>query len=306
MSFRLFIHYCAVCGGCAAFVGWVLGRLLTVQHHVTRAAVQGLFLGLTVALGLSLVDALWNVGSRRVGEVAGRVLFAGVVGCIGGFVGGMVGEILYALLPLLLVFGWVLTGLLIGASLGAYDVLARLLKDEDLHDVSRKVRNGVLGGSLGGLLGGILYLVLQRGWGLIFGERSEDFWSPSATGFVALGVCIGLLIGLAQVILKEAWLRVEAGFRSGRELILGAPEVTIGRGETCDVGLFGDPGVEKLHASILRQGDGFVLRDHDSAGGTYVNGERVDAPYPLRSGDVIRLGRCVLRFGERRKKSGPE
>ena len=42
MSVRLFIHYCAVCGGCAAYLGWVLGRLLTVQHHVTRAAVQSI------------------------------------------------------------------------------------------------------------------------------------------------------------------------------------------------------------------------------------------------------------------------
>jgi hypothetical protein len=305
MSFRLFIHYCAVCGGCAAFLGWVLGRLLTAQHHVTRAALQGLFLGLTVALTLSLVDALWNVGPRRFGEVVGRALFAGVVGCVGGFVGGLLGQVLYAgtQLALCLIFGWMITGLLIGASLGAYDVLARLLRDEDLRDVWRKIRNGVLGGSLGGLLGGILYLVLQLGWGLILGDRSGDYWSPSATGFVALGVCIGLLIGLAQVILKEAWLRVEAGFRSGRELILAAPEVTIGRGEGCDVGLFGDPGVEKLHASILRQGDGFTLCDHDSAGGTFVNGERIDSPYPLRSGDEIRLGRCVLRFGERRKRS---
>ena len=59
-------------------------------------------------------------------------------------------------------------------------------------------------------------------------------------GFVALGMCIGLLIGLAQVILKEAWVRVEAGFRAGREMILSKPEVTIGRAESCDIGLFGD------------------------------------------------------------------
>ena len=28
------------------------------------------------------------------------------------------------------------------------------------------------------------------------------------------------MIGLAQVILKEAWIKVDAGFRAGRELIL--------------------------------------------------------------------------------------
>ena len=28
MSFRLFIYYCAICGGWAALVGWALGRIL--------------------------------------------------------------------------------------------------------------------------------------------------------------------------------------------------------------------------------------------------------------------------------------
>ena len=39
-------------------------------------------------------------------------------------------------------------------------------------------------------------------------------------GFVVLGLCMGLMIAVAQVVLKEAWLKVEAGFRKGRELLL--------------------------------------------------------------------------------------
>ena len=107
------------------------------------------------------------------------------------------------------------------------------------------------------------------------------------------------MIGLAQVILKEAWIKVESGFRPGRELILAQPEVTIGRGESCDVGLFGDPGVERLHAVIQRQGNVYLVRDAGSAGGTFVNDEPIHQPRVLRSGDAIRVGRCVLRFGER-------
>ena len=30
MSFRLFIYYCALSGGCAAFVGWFVGRVARV------------------------------------------------------------------------------------------------------------------------------------------------------------------------------------------------------------------------------------------------------------------------------------
>jgi hypothetical protein len=70
-----------------------------------------------------------------------------------------------------------------------------------------------VGGTVGGLLGGILSVVLRGVWTGIFSNKpSELLWSPSAMGFVALGMCIGLLIGLAQVILKEAWVRIEAGF----------------------------------------------------------------------------------------------
>jgi predicted component of type VI protein secretion system len=119
---------------------------------------------------------------------------------------------------------------------------------------------------------------------------------------VALGACIGLAVGLAQVMLKEAWVRVDAGFRPGRELILTKPEITLGRAESCDVGLFGGQGVEKLHARITRQGDRFLLADAGTPGGTLLNGTRLIDPAPLRDGDRIQMGNCILTFGERRKE----
>ena len=73
-------------------------------------------------------------------------------------------------------------------------------------------------------------------------------------GFVALGMCIGLLVGLAQVILKEAWIKVEAGFRSGREMILAKDKTSIGRAEGVDIPLFGDAAVGRLHAHIVQRG----------------------------------------------------
>src|SRR5262249_34373791 len=156
---------------------------------------------------------------------------------------------------------WTVTGLLIGGALGFFGVMARLVQNQDLRGARRKVFNGVLGGSLGGLLGGVLFLLLQNAWAGGFKDRVDDAWGPRGTGFVALGACIGLLIGLAQVILKEAWVKVESGFRAGRELILSRPETTIGRAESCTIGLFGDNAVERLHARILRQGERFVVVD---------------------------------------------
>ena len=58
MSFRWFIYYCSLCGGCAAYVGWALGRVPPVEHHVVLSALRGMFLGLALAVGLTLVDSL--------------------------------------------------------------------------------------------------------------------------------------------------------------------------------------------------------------------------------------------------------
>jgi hypothetical protein len=306
MSFRLFIYYCALCGGGGAFAGWVVGRAVAAPSGTLAQGVKGLFLGLAVAGALGLVDALWNGPGRRILASSGRVLAAVLVGGTGGLLGGLVGQMLYGQIPLgaFFVLGWTLTGLLVGASVGTYDLLGAVLGGQDPRGALGKVRNGVLGGTAGGCLGGCLALALHRTWTDVLADKPSDhLWSPTSWGFVALGACIGLLTGLAQVILKEAWVKVESGFRAGRELLLTKPETSIGRAEGCDIGLFGDPEVERLHAVIRREGDRFVLADAGSAAGTFVNGQRVQGPHPLRRGDAIGLGRCLLRFGERQKSA---
>lgn len=310
MSFRLFIYYCALCGAWAALFGWALGRAALEgqaadeENRMAEAGIQGMCLGLFVSLGLSLIDSLWNLSVRQFAQIGLRVLVAVMIGSIGGMIGGVFGQALFGWVPLsiFLIAGWSLTGLLIGASIGVFEVIHGYLKNEPLRVTLRKIVNGVLGGTLGGMLGGVLSVVVHAGWTRFFRDRPmDDLWSPSATGFVALGLCIGLLIGLAQVILKEAWLKVESGKRAGREMILSKREIIIGRAEACDIGLFGDNSIERNHAQIMQQNNRYYLADLGTPGGTYLNGLRIAEPTPLRSGDTIRLGSYVLRFGERRK-----
>jgi hypothetical protein len=308
MSFRLFIYYCALCGSGGAFLGWALGRPFSLSNAVLTQGIKGMLLGLAVTFALGLVDALWVFSLKRFVAVGLRVATAVVVGTMGGLLGGLVGQALYGWkeLPAFLVFGWTITGFLIGVSLGVFDLLASLMSGQDPGAALRKILKGIVGGTAGGLLGGILSLLLLGGWTRLLRADPEvqgHLWSPSSWGFVALGMCIGLLIGLAQVILKEAWLKVEAGFRKGREIILAKPEISIGRAESCDIGLFGDPQVEKLHARIRLEDGRHVLIDEGSGSGTYVNEERVRGARPLHSGDAIRLGKCVLRFAERQKQT---
>jgi hypothetical protein len=304
MSFRLFVYYCAICGGNAAFFGWALGRIPRMEDRIAEASLRGMFLGILVAFGLSLVDALFSLSLRHFLEIAGRVSVAVLVGLIGGLLGGAVGQALYGptLFSAFLIFGWTITGLLIGLSIGTFDLLSCLVLGRDTRSARRKLFNGALGGTLGGILGGLLFVLILNAGQQLFGARAEQFWIPSVTGFVALGICIGLMIGLCQVMLSEAWLKVEKGFRAGRAVFLTSGELTIGRGEGCDIGLFGDAEVEKLHARIKREGNDYVIYDEGTPSGTWVNDERVEGSMRLESGDLIRVGKSVVRFGERKKR----
>ena len=80
-------------------------------------------------------------------------------------------------------------------------------------------------------------------------------------------------------------------------------ETTIGRSEACDLGLFGDAAIDRLHARVLRREGRFVLSGVAGAGETFVNDRPMDGKaVPLRSGDRIRVGKSVVVFGERNKR----
>jgi len=296
MSFKVFIYYCALCGGWAALIAWGLAvasgftTATESQSVYTRSMLIGGTLGLLLAAVIGLVDAMMNsVGADRFG----RVLVALCVGLIGGILGSLVGETLKQTLSVPQFVSWMLVGLSIGVSIGVFDLLRAMTTGQGGRQASRKIVNGIIGGVLGGLVGGLLFELPNRDWL----PRSS-----LAIGLVVLGLCIGLLIGLAQVILKEAWLRVEAGFRPGRELILSKPDTTIGRAESCDIGLFGDANIEKVHARVMLTGNRYLLADGGTQAGTYLNDELIAGPMPLGSGDTIRVGNSVIRFGERQKR----
>jgi len=292
MTFRLFIYYCALGGGWAAFLAWGLVELLgilEIESTVLRAGLIGGILGSLVAMTIGFVDGLLNaVGAQRVN----RALVCAVIGFPGGLVGAMIGEVLReAGLPL--VIGWIIAGVFIGAAIGVFDILQAKSARGDLRGPMKKMLNGIYGGFLGGLVGGAPF-------GLLLSVQSLPL-SKLAIGLVTLGLCIGLLIGLAQVFLKEAWLLVESGRRAGRQMMLTKNETTIGRAEKCDLGLFGEQGIEKLHARILVKNNRYLLDDAQTPGGTFLNDARVVRPTPLKNGDTIRVGSCMLRFGERQK-----
>ncbi len=63
--------------------------------------------------------------------------------------------------------------------------------------------------------------------------------------------------------------------------------------------------VSRRHASIERMRNGLVIRDLGSTNGTFVNGERIDAPTPMGHGDVVHIGDQEFRLIEDEAEDGP-
>lgn len=75
---------------------------------------------------------------------------------------------------------------------------------------------------------------------------------------------------------------------------LAGSRVRIGRELGCDL-LLDDASVSRHHAELVREGDGWTIRDLHSTNGVLVNGEPVDTAR-LRPGDRLRLGVFRLVF----------
>lgn len=90
-------------------------------------------------------------------------------------------------------------------------------------------------------------------------------------------------------------LSVLEGFERGR-VFAGLPTpVSIGR-EIDNTIQLNDDRVSRFHAKVQEDGGRVILTDLDSTNGTRVNGHSVQIRV-LQQGDLVTIGRCVLRYG---------
>lgn len=93
-------------------------------------------------------------------------------------------------------------------------------------------------------------------------------------------------------------LEVSSGPQCGHAFDLTRARTVIGRagpGQPCDI-LLQDRAVSRPHAEVLREPDGFLLKDLGSANGTLVNGVLLTEAHHLADGDAITFGEAVLIF----------
>ena len=92
-------------------------------------------------------------------------------------------------------------------------------------------------------------------------------------------------------------LVVLAGPDEGRVFPLDSSEpLMLGRSRAAEPRLI-DPHVSRIHCQVQAEGDKFLVMDYESAGGTFVNGKRIQR-HELASGDLIRIGMTRLQYVE--------
>ncbi len=276
----------------------------------------GLVSGLLIGLAVGIAEALGAFSPKE----ARRGLLAGAtMGAAGGVIGVTLGNAVYnamralaggspygpqlpsnvppeARIPsvpapiaflLLLIgrgLGWALIGAFIGISQG---IAAGSM---------RRMVNGTVGGFIGGGLGGCVFEILvwlNKGGVANFPPEFIRFISFSSTG-----AAIGLFIGFAGELAKQAWLVRLVGINEGKQYILEKPETVIGRSELVDVPIFGDPDVAERHAVIVKEVGRFYIQDLGSYAGTWVNDVRVSKQI-LQDRDTITLGKTRFLFREK-------
>ena len=296
----------AFVGGLAGIVAWAL-----IEPMAPTVASFGadwsqfevkLILVLSASIGLA-VGGLngWLQGSRV------HLLRGAGLGCVLGAIGGMFGyqiggslsqrifgpmvQLQNGPLPLLIagrITAIAPMALCLGAAIGASSLNWR------------RALLGAIGGALGGALSGAVFDIIGTALApTILAMRVQTIGEVGigsrAVMALTVGAGIGLFIGLVERLARQAWVRLSLGRNEGKEWVVDAPQVFLGRSETAQIPLFGDPSVAPMHACIMKRGTTYVLVDGGSPIGTFLNGQPIQEAI-LAHQSQIRIGQHQLEF----------
>lgn len=284
----------------AVIPAWALFR--AVQSSATTGLVG--HAAVEFAVFGAVFGALFAASEHVLGRVWEKAFSAGGVGLLVGAVSGAVsgaiaqeiyGHIVTNLLKnvqtigeaaakfqsadfyLTRALGWAIFGLGIGVVLGAAT-----------RSLQRTV-NGVIGGVIGGALGGLFFHWIG------FQNVSEPV--AQLLGLAAVGVAVGLAIGLIEVARRQAWIKIVAGGMTGKEFIVYHAATNVGASPKCQITLIKDPQIAPFHFRIEEHGARRSLAAYDGAL-TLVNGQPITQHW-LRTGDVIQAGQTAVQYQER-------
>jgi hypothetical protein len=285
--------YTCLAGLAGALIGWALTESMWGESAGSGGNIlvhSASFFGLIGACLGAAVGAVEGIMSRAADKAFKGGAIGFIVGLIGCGIGGMIAQLIYSAIlssnsePSLSSYmtartiGWGVAGCFVGLGQG-FAMLS-----------GKKILNGFLGGLGGGLIGGFLFdpisLVTQNGI------------VSRLVGLALIGAAAGLLMGLVEQWLKDAWLHVTTGPLTGKQFVIYKNPTVIGSSPKCDIYLFKDPAIEPHHASISHDGRVYSIEDVGTPAGTLVNGRRIGRQR-LQTGDRVQLGSTSFLYSER-------
>ena len=263
--------FALVAGMIGLFIGSVDGIVCRLPRRAFLSAGIGLAVGL---LGGFFCSILANMAYTPLNHLAESQI--GKEGAFGafGFLLQMSGRSL----------AWCLAGAAMGLGQGIALRSGRLLV------------YGLIGGVLGGLLGGMLFDPIDLI--LLSPDKPSAHWSR-LIGFAVIGLSVGVMIGLVELLARDAWLRMTQGPLTGKEFLIFKDVMTIGSSPRSDLFLFNDTQVMRQHAIIRAFGDQSEIEARDSTAPVLLNNRPVQRAR-LRHGDNVTIGRTSFVF-QRRK-----
>ncbi len=286
------------------------GPQLGVMEVARRSQATGMvifaLMAALIGLCIGAVDGLLCRMYRRA-AVSGMVGLG--IGFLGGFVISIVANLIYA--PLaeiaqehsqsgpgavggLTLFGFSIQ--MMGRTLawGMVGVAMGLGQGVALRS-RRLLLFGLLGGVVGGVLGGLLFDPIDL---LLLGEDKPSAHISRLIGFMVIGANVGGMIGVVELLTRDAWLRMEQGPLAGKEFLVFKDVMKVGSSPRSDIYLFNDPQVKDHHATLRMVGENLEIESVDSALRVLLN-DRAITRSRLRHGDRITLGRTTFVYQRR-------
>jgi hypothetical protein len=279
----------------------------TLHQLQSRDSAAGMLLFPLVA---GFIGLLIGAADGIVCRLARRACLCGAIGLFVGFVGGflfsMFAGVVYSPLNhyamtlthaggglsplgfLIQVIGRSLAWCLAGAAMGLGQGIA--LRSQ------RLLLYGLIGGLVGGLLGGLLFDPIDV---LLLGaDKPSAMWSR-LIGFAVIGLSVGGMIGVVELLARDAWLRMTQGPLTGKEFLIFKDVMNVGASPRSDIYLFNDPQVAQQHAIIRAIGDECEVEARQSANPVLLNNRSITRAR-LRHGDNVTIGRTSFVFQQRK------
>ena len=226
-----------------------------------------------------------------------------LVGLVGGFVCGMLANLIYAPLNQLAMTQ------VVNGSLNTYGLIIQMMGRSIAWGMAgmamglgqgialrskRLLIYGLLGGIVGGLLGGLLFDPIN-----MLGSQKPTAFVSRLVALAVVGCSVGALIGVVELLARDAWLRMTQGPLAGKEFLVFKDVMNIGSSPRADMYLFNDPLVLENHAILRVVGDECEIESRQRDRQVLLNNRPVQQAR-LRHGDLVTIGRTVFCYQKRK------